>query len=397
MENDIDNLLSIKKLEEPTVPEEIITEILLRLPVKSLLKFKCVSKSWFVLISSYEFAKSHLKLSTKNDIYAHDRLVFVLGSKLLPMDIYTCSLQSVFECSASNGYVCPVTDANLPVHRVSIDYPYEANDWIWLEGSCNGLVCVSLSVSTLILWNPATRKLKALPDSGIDLSSDYYGLTYGFGFDELHDDYKVVEFFRFDRHMSEIEIQVKVYSLRTNSWKILSNWPGGDTFGGSAKFLNGAIHWLVTYIDERGCAIISHDLSTDAFAELPMPDIEDEDEDEDEDVDNDVRVQIKLLGGCLSICCEHSTYIDIWVMKEYGVKKSWSKDVRIPFYLNLEASEFLRPSLLFLTLDGKILINYGSNLRLYDPINPHNHHFCKDSEIEAITYFESLVSPNLND
>ncbi|KAG8388460.1 hypothetical protein BUALT_Bualt02G0128100 [Buddleja alternifolia] len=236
MENEIDNLLSIKRLEEPTVPEEIIIEILLRLPVKSLLKFKCVSKSWFVLISSYEFAKSHLKLSTKNDIYAHDRLVFVLGSKLLPMDIYTCSLQSVFECSASNGYVCPVTDANLPVHRVSFDYPYEANDWIWLEGSCNGLVCVSLSVSTLILWNPATRKLKALPDSGIDLSSDYYGLTYGFGFDELHDDYKVVEFFRFDRHMSEIEIQVKVYSLRTNSWKILSNWPGGDTFGGSAKF-----------------------------------------------------------------------------------------------------------------------------------------------------------------
>ncbi|KAG8388463.1 hypothetical protein BUALT_Bualt02G0128400 [Buddleja alternifolia] len=185
--------------------------------------------------------------------------------------------------------------------------------------------------------------------------------------------------------MGELEIQVKVYSLRTNSWKTLSNWPGGDTFGGSAKFLNGAIHWSVTYINEGGWAIISHDLSTDDFAELPLPDIE----------DDDVRVEIKILGGCLSVCCGHSTYMDVWVMKEYGVKNSWTKVVRIPFYLNLEDSEFLRPSPLFLMQDGKILINYGSNLRLYDPRNPHIHHFGKSFEVEAMTYFESLVSPNL--
>ncbi|KAG8363759.1 hypothetical protein BUALT_Bualt19G0055800 [Buddleja alternifolia] len=371
----------------PDVPEEIIIEILLRLPVESLLKFRCVSKLWCFLISSHQFAKAHINFSTKNNIYAHDRLVF--GSRLYPMDLYSCFLHSAFEDTLYTGYIYPETDENLHVDRVWIDYPlYESDDLIWLVGSCNGLICVSLSVSTLILWNPITRKSKVLPESGTDLNFfDYCGITYGFGFDELHDDYKVVEFFSFDRHLGELEIQVKVYSLRTNSWKILSNWPGGDTFGGSGKFLNGAIHWSVTHIDEWGWAIITHDLATDTFTELPLPDID----------DDDVRVEIKVLGGCLSVCCEHSTYMDVWVMKEYGVKSSWTKVVRIPFYVDLEENEFVRPSPLFLMRDGKILINYGSNLRIYDPGNPHIHLFGKRFQVEAITYFESLVSPNLDD
>ena len=46
-----------------TLPLELIREILLRLPVRSVLRFKCVCKSWLSLISDPQFAISHYDLA----------------------------------------------------------------------------------------------------------------------------------------------------------------------------------------------------------------------------------------------------------------------------------------------------------------------------------------------
>ncbi|GFP90674.1 F-box/kelch-repeat protein at3g06240 [Phtheirospermum japonicum] len=366
-----------------TLPPEIITEILLRLPVKSLLRFKSVSKEWLSLISSSRFVKAHLKTSTKNNSYIHDKLIF--GSKTLPMDLYSCSIQSIIEGSDLDVY--PTIDDNILFDQVGFDCPFVgAFDVIWLVGSCNGLVCVNLSPNILILWNPATWKSKMLPDSGTDLDFEYYSITYAFGYDELHDDYKVVEFFAAEFEAGVYENRVKVYSLRTNFWKTLSNWPGGDTFGGTGKFLNGAVHWSVCDFDRPDkWVIVSHDLATDNFTELPLPNLD----------DDDVRVVVNILEGRLALYCEHSTHMDVWVMKEYGVSESWTKFVRIPFFLDLRDHEFVRPCPLFFSEDGKVLINYGTSLFLY---NPESHHqFGSTVSVHATTYFESLVSPSLDD
>lgn len=65
------NIQSAKSRRTPTsafvVPEDLIVEILSFLPVKSLLQFRCVSKSWKTLISDSTFVKLHLnRSSTRN-------------------------------------------------------------------------------------------------------------------------------------------------------------------------------------------------------------------------------------------------------------------------------------------------------------------------------------------
>jgi hypothetical protein len=44
--------------------QELIIQILLRLPMKYLIRFKCVCKLWFSLISNPHFANSHFQLTT---------------------------------------------------------------------------------------------------------------------------------------------------------------------------------------------------------------------------------------------------------------------------------------------------------------------------------------------
>ncbi|MED6162875.1 hypothetical protein PIB30_074557 [Stylosanthes scabra] len=52
----VERLKLVRRPTMPVLPDEIVLEILLRLPVKALLKFKRVGKAWNTLISSPQFA-----------------------------------------------------------------------------------------------------------------------------------------------------------------------------------------------------------------------------------------------------------------------------------------------------------------------------------------------------
>ncbi|KAE9599031.1 putative F-box domain-containing protein [Lupinus albus] len=81
----------------PFIPFEVITEILSRVPVKSLIQFKCVCKSWKTLISDSEFARKHL-----STIHHHHNLLLTINDNFDNLLIGSYSLQSVFETAISN-------------------------------------------------------------------------------------------------------------------------------------------------------------------------------------------------------------------------------------------------------------------------------------------------------
>ncbi|XP_044475012.1 putative F-box protein At1g52490 [Mangifera indica] len=63
------------------IPAPLLFEFLIRLPVKSLAKFKCINKTWFSLLSDPDFIYSHLnRAKTENHLalllsfISHDNL-----------------------------------------------------------------------------------------------------------------------------------------------------------------------------------------------------------------------------------------------------------------------------------------------------------------------------------
>lgn len=360
----------------PDLPQELIADILSRLPVKSILRFRCVSKSWLCLISSPHFIKSHLTISTKvNNQARHGLLLAPIDA---PTELYTCSLYSVLYQRS-------------PVNAESVQLPLQSKyPRLSFVGCCNGLVCISEGSRDLILFNPSTRKSKILPNSGID-AGKFKHMTYGFGYDEIPDDYKVVAIGYFCPYGMACQTIVKVYSLRTNSWKNIQGYEGGFISSCSGVFVNGALHWLVVSEDGSSFSsqIVSLNLATETYGEILLPDYE--------------KGNVALTPGVLegNLCVFYNYYevkFDVWVMKEYGLKESWNKLAGIPYSVNFKG----RASPLFVSEAGEILLKHDYSLMLYnekDDIFTNRHLQMQSANYPGATavYTESLVSPHIDE
>ncbi|CAL0299195.1 unnamed protein product [Lupinus luteus] len=122
--------------------EYLVSEILLRLPVKSLLRFKCVSKQWFALISEPKFCHSHTLRLYRN-------------SRVFP---------SAILLSAHNSRTCQI----IPLKTNKITGSSNRHEVEVPKGtviqSCNGLLLVERSTSQDLsevkyyVCNPTTNK-----------------------------------------------------------------------------------------------------------------------------------------------------------------------------------------------------------------------------------------------
>lgn len=353
----------------PILPQEMIREILLRLPVKSLLKFRSVCKSWLSLISSPEFMKTHLKISSYNSIYSHNYII--LGRSSDSLDLYTSPL---YYQTAEIG----------SMDTVALDYPLsQPVSMLRIVGSCNGLVCLVLGLNTVIILNPATKKSRELPIS----STNVFDTEYGFAYDESNDEYKVVESGWIIADMVEIKTHVKVYSSKTDSCRIIDG-PPGFVFIGSGVFVNGAIFWKVLYPRNkpRDWYIVAQDITTERFELLDKPQYE----------TGVVNALLMVSGGRLCLCLSYLTHLDIWVLGEDVNGEYWTKLVRVPYSLDLSNHRYIRPNTLLISENGGVLLSYGSDILMYEPSKTCEIHTLRDNiEFETATYTESFVSPEL--
>ncbi|KAL3653870.1 hypothetical protein CASFOL_003551 [Castilleja foliolosa] len=163
-------------------------EILSRLPVKSLMQFKCVSVSFYNLISNDPlFRKKHL----------HHQSNF---KKVILVPHY-------FQSFGENGVLpYPIVSISSELGDVSmcmIELKLPICGKVRFHSTCDGLFCMSMSGGgDVVIWNPTTRRIKTFQSCRLRLPNlpNPRWIGYSLAHDPRCDIYKLLGLTRYRRN-----------------------------------------------------------------------------------------------------------------------------------------------------------------------------------------------------
>ncbi|KAK9750698.1 hypothetical protein RND81_02G214700 [Saponaria officinalis] len=274
------------KTSRVELPNELIENILSRLPSKYLLRFRCVCKSWnFLIAHDSTFRNLHLRNSNFNDDdNNNDPLWFRYESR--PDHFwfrYESRPDHFYRPYGGKFWMCPKSfpnsNKNKP-YQIPIELNPPSINFIRSQifGLCDGVIaCLhwrryNEDDCFISLWNPSIRK-----HHWVDLLNNYrlssgtvtkYRILWtGFGLAVKTNDYKIV---LVCQEPSTRVNCVFVYSLKTNqTTKVDTNLkPDSLTpiYRGAA-YVNGACHWMM----KASTVIYSFNLDTNCFRYINIP------------------------------------------------------------------------------------------------------------------------------
>ncbi|MFS7917729.1 putative F-box domain-containing protein [Helianthus anomalus] len=324
------------------VPTDVLVNILSRLPVKSLLQFRTVSKPLCALIDSPYFVILHRqRQSMKTDKV----LVFSRG---------VCSSTSAISFCFDS---LPTT--------VRLEPPIDRTLFPYIIGSCHGFICFCSwpMGRVILLWNPSTRKYREVP-----ASLDYPPINSVLkavdqvGYDHVNNDYKVVRLTQSGDSV-RLDSKVFVYSLNFERWL-----PVEQTFPydfllvscrGQGACVSGAVHWLLNQKpdSDNDYLMVSFDLASQSFQSVPLPEF----------FNNYENIDIGVFEGCLCVVGSGGYCVDVWVVGEYEVKESWSKLLALTSRVRITCgSPSIRPILYLKNRKEVLLEVYERWFEIYD-------------------------------
>ncbi|KAG5523384.1 hypothetical protein RHGRI_035261 [Rhododendron griersonianum] len=164
------------------------------------------------------------------------------------------------------------------------EFPFKSTGSCFkIVGSCNGLLCLSdgesgNKLNNLLLWNPMIGKSVVVPLPGVSFrSGDRPSFrNFGFGFDELRNDYKLVGIMSLE--FKGLQPWAGVYSLNSGIWREISTkgLRYGTPFEEPVAYVNGVAHWFVTYNrkllrDTKRSCILTFGFKDEVFGEMMLP------------------------------------------------------------------------------------------------------------------------------
>uniref|UniRef100_A0A0A9ASI6 F-box domain-containing protein n=1 Tax=Arundo donax TaxID=35708 RepID=A0A0A9ASI6_ARUDO len=232
----------------PALPDDVLVEILSRVPYCSLCRFKCVSRSWLALCSDPGLRKRSPQ--TLAGFFCYTRLDF--RRHLLNL----------------SGKGRPLVDPSLPFLRGYSN--------ILLMHSCNGLLlcrCSKLGRPRefeYVVCNPATEEWIVLPHrphTQVDIEH-----TIRLGFDPTESSHFTVFVFLpgGQYHIKDAEI----YSSETGGWIYKqSGWganiKAAENHDSETVFFNGNLHMTTL-----GSSVLIVDKEGKTWRNIPLPDME---------------------------------------------------------------------------------------------------------------------------
>ncbi|OWM69156.1 hypothetical protein CDL15_Pgr025343 [Punica granatum] len=321
------------------LPREVLYDIVVRLPIKSLARLRCTCRQLY--------AEPFMKSRTKRLIEEPKILLASFperrgpGTKTKPKPKPRFEVAVEFFKASVPQLACPLGPD--------------------LLGSCNGLMCFRSNPGVFVIVNPLFEEvlmLSTLPDDIVDLCPprkkprsrlqlprpkdwDNYWCASGLGLDYITGEYKIVM-------ISQSPLRAKVFVLGTTSWRDIStNYLESTLPSGAGISINGAVFWRGSPY-HRGW-MVRFLVAKEEFAYLPCPSSED-------GVLVDLGKRLGLVGFSLA------GNIDVWSFDFYG--KAWDKkwDIDVSVSPSLESCFDIIGA-----LNQKILLGNDTDLLSYDP------------------------------
>ncbi|KAF8686834.1 hypothetical protein HU200_043335 [Digitaria exilis] len=221
-----------KRNPAASLPDEILVEILRRLPVRSVCRFKCVSRSWRDLISDPAHRKKLPQTLTGFFYSSYNE------------ERFPSSARHFTNITGKGG--APLIVPSLSFLLAATD---NADD-VELMDSCNGLLLCHCRCFGLVLMRTIGihRSIMLCAIRRPTVSSHFYVVEY-----VLDEDSCVAG--------------VEIYSSKTAAWSFKENEWGSDIMlHDSSVFLNGFMH-MVTFAD--GVAVV--DMEGKIWRTIPVP------------------------------------------------------------------------------------------------------------------------------
>ncbi|KAK4580964.1 hypothetical protein RGQ29_024569 [Quercus rubra] len=343
-------------LTERVLDDDIVFDILTRLPVKSLIRFRCVSKSWYSTITNPIFIATHFKLN---------------------------EAKSLSNKNSHNGYLLYTSETeDYSFHAELRTLVYNRDRTVTEISRCNE----NNGDHIIYLWNPSIRKFKMLAPALMTDPCD--SATLGLAYHSQKNDFKILRLVSFLGSLGEPDplTEAEVYTLSTDSWRKVVSAELSDPNAGLLShrspyiFFNGALHCIAAH---KHCSfILSFDINDERFHKIMLP----------LDFLDVYQSYLTVFKGSLAYIII-SDYLatggimcHLWVMKEYGVAETWTrKCVPIDWFHHFHGC----------TDNGELLIENAMGLISIDPENLFQNSLIMESNIRWAGYaansIESLV------
>ncbi|KAJ1263889.1 hypothetical protein BS78_09G220700, partial [Paspalum vaginatum] len=305
------------------LPDEIMTDVFLRLPIKSILRFRAVCRSCDALLSSEEFCALHMAATEVAP--TTPKLMFISPTtKFDSTAIYSCSLLGLeddllFTLDNACGNFVDVAPA-----------------------PCRGLTLLyDVVAPAYYVCNAATRAVTQLPPC-----QDVPCATAGLGFDTRTEEYKVV---RIRHGNQEQHLFCEVYTLGSDHGDHWRPVAGGVPFRFS-KFaysaIENAVHYKMQPLSRAG--VLSFSLTSETFSWVRSPPFF-------------VSSQVHLVELDSHLCMVRDLrsnlpaggLLEIWKLKDYS-SGDWSMNHRIDLSEHV-SRDFLEPRVV------KVIGSFGNN------------------------------------
>ncbi|KAL1187940.1 putative F-box protein [Cardamine amara subsp. amara] len=186
---------------------DLMIEVFKRLPLKTVIRFICLSKLWASTIRSRYFKKLFLNES----LVRPKSLVYIFRRKYMDLAFSYVDLKRIRESSSFSSSASP------PIYHVT----FHTRQRTIITPSVHGLICYG-PASRLVIYNPCTRRSITLPKINVGRrpTNQYIG------YDPIDNNYKVVCITKGKPNLSNRrglaeEIRVLTLGSTQDSWRMI--------------------------------------------------------------------------------------------------------------------------------------------------------------------------------